>query len=102
MNLSKSIATVACAVLCVYGVAANAADKHEPAMQHYVFKYNFNQTVHPMVKLMQETQQQVQYEVAKDVLMAAHGNLYATYDELNSMMTAANAQKAQQQTELAE
>lgn len=90
MNAYKSIAALACAALCAYSVAVNAAEQEQPAMQHYVFKYDFSKKVHPMVVLMQQTSQQIQYEVALDIVTTAHAALYETYDALNSAVAKNN------------
>lgn len=82
MKLTNVIATLACATLCALAVNANAADVNKPTMQHYVFKYNFNKKVDPVLKSTAETQQHVQYEVALDVLLTAHNNINSTYNDL--------------------
>lgn len=102
MNICKSISAVACVLLCAYSIAANAAEADKPVMQHYVFKYNFNKRVDPVHKQMQEVQQQIQHDVALDVLFSAHNSLSSTYEELAMMLAKQQSDKNESESTIAE
>jgi hydrogenase maturation factor len=52
-----------------------AADNQQPAMQHYVFTYNFEKQVSPMHYVNKEIEQQLRHMMVVEIQHQTHENL---------------------------